>query len=241
MAKRKNPPKAGYRQLVDAQTAMILGSSSADERNLAATTFIRSCAHYSRMFGRTLSTEDREDLVYGVFQRTLPLFKEFAEGRDLPIEKLNQKILQDIWRTRKRVARTNGSKGDEFDDAALGSLDPTKAVIEKEQFTTLVTKTEYVLSQALSGLSDREYNAMVKSYKLDELGMPIRPASEPKGGEEARRKALQRARKKFKEELEKRILGLLETDRVDGPMIEALLRIVRGGKFDLLFDVAAQR
>ena len=186
------------------------------------------CRSWVGHFSRGLSDEDLEDVVLTAVADVLPDIKR----PDLSLEDLDRELQKSLNRHRARAKRERLRFQEAPSEGWTESQEET--FILRDHLLNVVAAIETHIQSSLASLSERDRNLLVACYGLGPLsgtGDPVFPSND------ARKKALSRARQRFRQKLETSLLKVLKEEGGDKEVIEDALSILRGSSLQRTLSV----
>jgi hypothetical protein len=181
-----------------------------------------------------LSREDFDDIFSSALADTLPSLLD----ADVPAEEFSRELERALEKHKKRSKR----------ERLLAAHGPSLSLNDHEDFWRIreqlvdlervIVEIEDSLNEALDALGERDRSILIQDYRLEAARQGSRIDAPSFPTEAARRKALARARRRFNEELEKRISLQLQDAGARREVLEAALSVVRGGELSSALSLA---
>ena len=182
----------------------------------------------------SITEDELDDIFASAITETLPYVLDdnatAAEvGRELErsLEKHKKRTKREHLRTASRDTDTLTSHEDFFQTR--------EQIIDLQR---LVSEIGEILDEALSALPERDRRMLIEAYRLEGLvrktegpGPTFRTAA-------GKRKALERARKRFNEVVEERLDATVRTTKFDREVLQNALSVVRGGELPTALALA---
>jgi hypothetical protein len=201
--------------------ALRSGKEGAFERLLSA------CRAWVGLFSQGLSEDDLEDVVLTALTDVLPDLKRL----DLSVEELDRELRRSLNRHRARAKR-EGLRFQEVPSEGWAESEE-EAFILRDHLLNVVAAIEAHIQGSLAGLSERDRDLLIASYGLG----PPSTMETVFPSNDARKKALSRARQRFGHRLETSLLEALKADRGAKRVLEDALSILRGSSLQQTLSV----
>lgn len=185
-----------------------------------------STKYLRRCYAGGLSPDDFSDITAAALKEMGSVLDEISDP-----ETLDRIVIRTLERHRKREKRGRKRRNalDETYEATLPSPgDPVRQIETRDWLSRLVELLDLYMHECLDRLSDRDHDLLIVIYGFDQTG------STPRGGNlsfpssDAEKRALSRARERFRKHLEQRIETAIEEGSQDPELLQDALRFVRG-------------
>lgn len=190
----------------------------------------KACTRYAKRFRAGITSDDLEDVVSNAILDVVPLLA----SDDTTLEVLDRALKKSIERHRQRFKRQRSR----FSEPTLPdiSTDPSDQIEARDRLRKLIAVLAPLLATSLERLASKDRGILIQVYGLAEHGYEKSPDWLLPTSREAKKKALQRARIRFSEQLEQTILEQLELVGERKEILVHALRIAQGKKLDDLFE-----
>lgn len=189
-----------------------------------------ACRLYAKKFSAGITADDLEDVISSAISDVLP---PLLASDDTSHEVFDSSLRKAINRHRKRSQRQRSR----FSEPTLPDIwtDPSNQIEARDWLRELIAVIDPLLAESLERLQTKDRDMLIHFYGLDVHGYEKSPGWQWFTSQEAKKKALQRARLHFNSHLERALLLRLQDAGPLRELFETALQIVRGKQLDNLF------